>query len=177
MAWQLPRLPRPGPIAVQIASDSLESELPVSDAEKESVDKAAGSVLSVLELNVSGSDVVETIDDPAVLGDCVESSGAEDPVGGEGSMFRQDRESERTVSLPVSASDPEVLGDKACTQAGGEPILDCIVEFQGVQAGSESSKELGDLGERNELECARENESDSDTRPVSTSGLEQTLAQ
>jgi hypothetical protein len=177
MAWQLPRLPRPGPIAVQIASDSPESELPVSEAEKDSADKAAGPDLSVLEPIGSGSDVAEETATPVVLGERVVSSGAVDPADGERSTIRQVWESERTASLPVSASDPEVLGDKDCTHAGGEPILDCSVENLGVQTGSESTKESGDQGERNEMAGAREQENDSGTVLGSASGLGHTLAQ
>jgi hypothetical protein len=116
-------LPRPSPIAIQIRSESLESDLSISATEKESADKAAETkALTMLDPNVLRSDVDGVIAPEEELGEQLERSGAEDPAGGESLTARQDRETERTVSLPVSAIDLEVLGDNACTQAGGEPI-------------------------------------------------------
>jgi hypothetical protein len=93
MAWQLPRLPRPSPIAIQIRSESLESDLSISAAEKESADKAAETeALTMLDPNVLRSDVDGVIAPEEELGEELERSSAEDPVGGESLTDRQDRE-------------------------------------------------------------------------------------
>jgi hypothetical protein len=157
--WQLPRLPRPGPIAVQMENECLESDLHFAAAEIESADKAGEMVETGLDLSTSGSDVNGVLAPQKEMEGRQEDLGVVDPEGVQSLTANQDRDSDRAVALPDSVADPEVRGDSDCGQEGGDPILDKSVECQGTQDGHESNKELQLLGE----ESGQEIEGEKDT--------------